>query len=380
MFAQFFPEKRLRRLRKLKRYLKSLHRKGKNMALNIRNLAEQLEISDRGLNDLKRQIVKSFDDEKIVRDILSRQLSDREETHCLSCDNEGDCFILNGIIHLRLKENKKAIKELKNANWHLRTKNETWNSITGLVLLGIALEEGGKYHLALHEYKKAYEILINNFLRIHVYDQIEKASQLKNELLDKLKELSAPNFSTAPLSETDTENINSNISSIDDKDYLALFSIPIFGSVEAGPDGIFHNVDPHDTFTIINNIEFQGQAFNVHNIHGAASIDRQITVTTTRDHGWLRVHGLSMNGWDISFNENDYVLFYKAPVASHLDYVIASNRDPSGELALMVKRFDKNNNQLRSKSKDTSKSYDPIPLDEDHQIVGVVIAVAKPAK
>ena len=349
------------------------------MALNIRNLAEQLEISDQELDDLKKQIVKSFDDEKIVRAILSRQLSDQEETHCLSCDNEGDCFILNGIIHLRLKENEKAIKELENANWHLRSKNETWNSIIGLVLLGIAREECGKNYLALREYKKAYETLTNNFLRIHVYDQIEKASQLKNDLRDKLKELSAPNLSAAPPSQTDSGNTNSNTSSMDDKDYLALFSIPIFGSVEAGPDGTFHNVDPHDTFTIINKVELQGQVYNVHNIHGTASTDHQITVMAARNHGWLRVHGLSMNDWEIPLEENDYVLFYQASIASHLDYVIVSNREPSGN-ALLVKRFDEKNKWLLSKSKDTSQPYNPIPVDDNHKIVGIVIAIAKPAK
>jgi tetratricopeptide (TPR) repeat protein len=192
------------------------------MALNIRNLTGQLEISDQGLDNLRKLIVKSFDDEKIVRAILSQRLSEREETHCLSCDDEGDCFILNGIIHLRLKENENAIKELENANWHLRSKNETWNSITGLVLLGIAHEECGKNNLALSEYKKAYEILTNNFLRIHVYDQIEKASQLKNELQDKLKELSAPDLSVAPPFQTDSRNTSSNSPSNDDKDYLAL--------------------------------------------------------------------------------------------------------------------------------------------------------------
>jgi hypothetical protein len=46
----------------------------------------------------------------------------------------------------------------------------------------------------------------------------------------------------------------------------------------------------------------------------------------------------------------------------------------------MVKRFDEGKNQLISKSKDTSKSYDPVPVDKDHQIVGIVIAIAKPAE
>jgi hypothetical protein len=48
-------------------------------------------------------------------------------------------------------------------------------------------------------------------------------------------------------------------------------------------------------------------------------------------------------------------------------------------MALIVKLFNaEKNNRLLSKSKDTSKSYGTISLDEDHQIVGVLIAVAKP--
>ena len=329
------------------------------MAFNLAKFTEQLEISDQGLNGLREQIVKSFDDEGEMRAILSQQCLNREKTHCLSCDNEGDCFILNGIIYLRLNETENAIKELENANQHLRSKDETWNSITGLVLLGIALEECRKNHLALREYKKAHEILINNYLRIHANDYIEKARQLKNELENKIKELSAPTLSAEPPSKINSVHISLNPTGNDDRDYLALFTIPIYGTVEAGPDGILH-IDHFNMFTIVNKVELQEQVFDVYSIHGTAAIDRQITVTTTRDHGWLRVHGLSMNGWDVPFNENDYVLFYRTSNASHLDYVIASKIDPSGEMALIVKRFDEKNSQLLSKSKDTSKFYDTV--------------------
>jgi hypothetical protein len=87
------------------------------MALNLEDLTELLEINDRGLDDLKNQIVASFGDEKKMRNILlSQHCLDREKTHCLSCDNEGDCFILNGIIYLRLNDTENAVKELENAN------------------------------------------------------------------------------------------------------------------------------------------------------------------------------------------------------------------------------------------------------------------------
>ena len=196
---------------------------------------------------------------------------------------------------------------------------------------------------------------------------------------NKLKQLSSQNLSVATYTQTSSAHTNLNPLNNDDKNYLALFSIPIYGTVEAGSDGILH-IDHFDTFTIVNKIELQGQAFDVYGIHGTASVDRQITITTTRTHGWLHVHGLSMNGWDMPFEEHDYVLFYRASVASHLDYVVASHLHPAGDIALITKRYDEKNNQLLSKSKDTSKSYDPIPLDKDHQILGIVIAVAKPAQ
>jgi phage repressor protein C with HTH and peptisase S24 domain len=347
------------------------------MTINLKKLTEQLEISNRELNDLKKQIIESFDDENKMCALLNQQCRNQEDVHCLSCDDEGDCFILDGIIYLRINDIENTIKELEHANQHLRGKDEIWNSIIGLVLLGIAFEKCKKNHLALYEYKKAHEKLKNNYLRVHANDYMEEARSLANELQNKINELSVPSASTAPPPQIDSGNTNPNPPSNDDKDYLTLFSIPIYGTVEAGPYGKLH-IDHFGDFTIVNKVELQGQSFEVHSVYGSVFIDRQITVTTTRDYGWLRVHGLSMNGWDMPFDENDYVLFYRSSVASHHDFVVASHRDASGEMALIVKRFDEKANQLLSKSNDTSDSYNPILLDEDHQIVGVVIAVAKP--
>jgi hypothetical protein len=114
-----------------------------------------------------------------------------------------------------------------------------------------------------------------------------------------------------------------------------------------------------------------------HNINFIKRTDN-VNTLVGKQYGWAKVLGDSMNGWDLPFDKNDYVLFCGTSVASHLDYVITSYRHPTGDMALTVKRFDEKNNLLLSKSKDTSRSYDPIPLDRDHQIVGIVIAVAKP--
>jgi len=346
-----------------------------NIALDLKTLIELLEITQPEIIvDLKESITKSFGDPKAMRSIIDRQCEFREQTHC-SCGNEAGCLILNGIAYLALGETEAAIKELENANQHFRIEDEIWNHIIGLVLIGNAYEKSEKKYRASREFEKARHVLTRNYLRVHVNDYMDKAQLLESGLQNKIKELSVPNLLIASPSEKDSEHIISNLSG-DDKDYLVLFAIPIYGTVEAGPDGVLH-IEHFDTFTIVNKVELQGQVFDVYSVHDTAFMERKIAVMATRTHGWMRVHGLSMNGWDISFDEDDYVLFYKASIASHGEYVIASHRDFSGEMVPIVKRFDAESNQLFSKSKDTSKSYDPIPLDEDHQIVGVVIAVAK---
>ncbi|MCL4530521.1 MAG: hypothetical protein M1282_14040, partial [Chloroflexi bacterium] len=128
-------------------------------------------------------------------------------------------------------------------------------------------------------------------------------------------------------------------------------------------------------------VEIEGKACSLHIIKKTSAGDRQITVQSNGDlYGWAPVIGKSMNAWDTPLNEGDYVLIYKTSVASHGDFVIAANRDSSGEMAPIVKRFDAENYVLLSKSNDKSRAYPPIPMDEDHQIVGVVIAVAKPTQ
>ena len=87
-----------------------------------------------------------------------------------------------------------------------------------------------------------------------------------------------------------------------------------------------------------------------------------------------------MNAWKMPFNEGDYVLFYESDEASHLDFVIVSSADPSGQVSFIVKRYDYFNNLLLSKSNDTTKDYAPIRRDEDHKIRGIVIAIAKPVE
>jgi SOS-response transcriptional repressor LexA len=98
-------------------------------------------------------------------------------------------------------------------------------------------------------------------------------------------------------------------------------------------------------------------------------------------YGLVKVEGKSMNNAKpININDGDYVLFSKQQHSEENDIVIASRRDENGEFAYMVKRHKKRDGLLVSESSgdDNSQPYEPIEINEDYQILGVVFAVVKP--
>jgi hypothetical protein len=351
------------------------------MALNLKYLIEQLEIVDPEIIALRIWVVSSFGNAMVMRGILDRQCANREQTNCYSCSDDGICSVITGVAHLDLGEINTAIKKLEDGNQHFRSKDETWNSVIGLVLLGKAYEKSGNNHQTLIEYKKALHLLTENYIRVHAndYDKLDKARPLETELNAHL----AQSFSPRPSPESHIQAYHfvakPNINTVgNERAYLSLFSIPIYGTVMAGEEGVVH-IDPvENTSTIVDKVELEGRPYAIFNVGGTASRDRQITLIPQESYGWLWVRGLSMNAWNIPLNEKDYVLFRKSQMAENNEFVIVSSRDTSVDNRLIVKRFDELNGQFLSRSTDTSRSYAPIPMDDDHKIVGVVIAVAKP--
>ena len=351
------------------------------MVLSLKTLIDQLEIVDPEIISLRSWVASSFGNAEVMRSILNRQCENRDQTKCYACEDEGICLVITGVAHLDLGEINTAIKDLENGNQHFRSKDETWNSIIGLLLLGKAYEKNDNSHQALIEYKRALHLLTENYIRFHAndYDALDKARTLKIELNDLATQPFSPRLSAATRAQTDPLNVKPNVNSIgNERAYLSLFSVPIYGTVTAGPDGEVHINPVENTFTIVNKLELEGRAYVVYSVGNTTSHDRQITLIPQESYGWAKVRGLSMNGWNTPFNENDFVLFREAQTANHNNFVIVSSRDASGDIALIVKRYDELNSLFLSKSTDTSKSYIPIPMGADHKIVGVVIAIAKP--
>jgi tetratricopeptide (TPR) repeat protein len=332
------------------------------MELNIEDLTELLEINDPGIIDLKGSIIKSFGDARKMRLMIDRQCENREQTHCYSCGNEAGCLILNGIIYLALGETEIAIKEVENANQHFCNEDKSWNHIIGLSLLGNAYEESKKDHRAFREYKKAHEILTNNYLRLYANDYIENAILLEKKLQDKLDELDphSPKKNTPQPA----------------KARLALPWMPTYTKLQESPNGPIWIEDlPQGKSAIVAKIILNESPHNVYSLKQDANL---ITLIKDRKYGWAKMSGDSMNrAKPLPILENDFVLFYKSDTADDNAIVIAAYSDNTGiDYQYVVRRYSQSIQSLVSETEPPNK-YNPMPIIDEVRIIGVVIAVAK---
>jgi tetratricopeptide (TPR) repeat protein len=334
------------------------------MPLNLKKLTELLEMNDPKIMGLKNSILESFGNDKKMRGIIDRQCENREQTHCYACSREAGCLILNGIAYLELGEIDTAIKEIENANQHFRGEGESWNQIIGLALLGNAYEENRKDHQALREFEKAYHVITRNYLRIHSKDYIDKAISLEKMLKNQLE--------NPDLNKKAKQTITS-------KSRLPMPWIPAYTGLQAGPNGpIWIELPLEGNGTSIDEIILDDKS---HNIYSEKQGDKLIKITNEKKYAWAKVSGNSMNACKpVPISENDFVLFYKSEDADNNAIIIASYPEDSGSgNQYVVKRYAKNDKLLISET-ELPDNHPPMPVIKETSILGVVIAVAKPAK
>ena len=151
------------------------------MILDLKTLAEQLEIKDQRMIKLKKLIMISLGNPSKMREIIDSQRECRDQTHCYSCSYESNCLVISGIAYLNLDEIKTAIEYLEEANRQFRIQDDLWNQIVSLALIGEAHEKNKKNYRALLEFEKAYTT-IKLFLQIHSTEYPKNAILLE-ELL-----------------------------------------------------------------------------------------------------------------------------------------------------------------------------------------------------
>jgi tetratricopeptide (TPR) repeat protein len=185
----------------------------------------------------------------------------------------------------------------------------------------------------------------------------------------------------------------------DEMEYI-IPSIPIFGQVTAGPKG-----EPYlDESTLTHakavdetlRIGFEGKKYKVNFINNV-----RVTFVDGKNYGWFKVKGKSMNNaTNNPISEGDYVLFCENhdPEACKGKIVVAFLPEINDKL-LMIKRlirlsadssFSKSgfrskvkfilqSESLLDKDPETNISYkEDIDIKYDFQLVGEVVAIAKP--
>lgn len=158
--------------------------------------------------------------------------------------------------------------------------------------------------------------------------------------------------------------------------------LPVYDQarIDADPHGKGNIQVSNRTPTAISNIMIGDQIYAIHAVRKSAlGSGGHIKLVQTRNYGWVKVHGDSMMDFNPRIEENDYVLFYHQQDSPDDNVVIVRQSDTSiDEFPHLIKEYRKRDGLLYSHNK--NKKYMPLKCYEDCQIVGIVIAVAKPQK
>ena len=161
---------------------------------------------------------------------------------------------------------------------------------------------------------------------------------------------------------------------------LLLPWIPKYKAVRAGASGSIL-FEPTNEFPFAPVVEIDNKPHRIHSLRGTSSTDHNVTLVNGVKYGWALVEGHSMNlSYPTPIPDGCYILFQGHNAAADNDIVVASKTEPDGNLAYMVKRYRNAEKELISETSETGPEYSPIKLGSRHQILGIVIAVAKPEK
>lgn len=329
-----------------------------------------LKIEDTIMERVRTSIVSSFDDIKNLRRILTRQCDNRDETNCFRCEQEGVCFFMNGVLQYKLGAIGEAVQTLEAASRYFRAQGDVWNGIVGRAMLASVHEANGEAHKAQPEYQNALDALTADHLRLHWTEYDEKALILQNLLDDQIKGCDKQAAKAQPSARARQKAARPTTR-------LTVPWMRAYGGFYANPNG------PTQT-------EFAQRGIKVHidvvildgKPHRIVSLrrgDNLLSLTEGKTYIWAKVSGDSMSAAKpVPINDNDFVLYYATNSADDGAIVVASCPDALGSgYQSVVKRFSKANRLLISET-DPPGLYEPMPINGNINIIGVVIAVAKP--
>lgn len=341
-----------------------------------------IQIEDDIIDEL-RQRVNAIDGVENAQALIAKLKEQiNAATRLRKLEDTSYYYILLACCYLPLNNLQKAIHTAQEAIEKARLCNLDWLEAMAHWLLSLMYRENDNtymYRTELNEARELTQRILNKHQKKGQYQKVDYCATI----VEKIEEEHA--YATKDAKENiGTSTLADNPSSQRQKrqpgDYLIATWLPVYNGVQAGLSGVSW-IEQIGYSIGISQIVIEGRHFNLFNLRKTSPTDRQIRIKPGERAGFIKVIGNSMNACTpTSIEENDYILFYKTPNATDGDIVIASQPSPGSDPAYIVKRYKAADKTLLSETNDTTQAYPPIKIGRRHQILGVVIAVAKPTQ
>ncbi len=346
------------------------------MDKEIEKILESIEINEKQtvLFDLRQQaLTATASDAKGVIE----QARNMRKGHFVGQDlfeNQPYYYLFEGYAHEVLRNREEAINCANRAASLFRMRNQQWNEALVHWFLSILYQRHSRKDDSCKELQIATAIL----------EGLAKGFQRDGRVADcqscqtVLRQL----YRYISLSKSDLELISP--ATQDHKGYLLPDWMPVYEQIQRDEKEIITWVEPNGSSGAEIQLIIIGERW--YSIKSVRPNDEKILLDSTREYGWAKVRGSDMNAAQpIPIADGDYVLFIKQPEVKEDDLVVASRwKDPKQkEYSYMVRKLGKKihgDNTLYSESSEVSDRYKPIPVGEDTQILGYVVAVAKPIR
>ena len=339
-----------------------------------------LEVEDDIIDELRKRV-------KAIEKVEDAQALIKELKECVKTatalrkiEDIPYYLILLSCCHLPINELDNAAQTAQEAIEKARLCNLDWFEAMAHWFLSLIYRESGEtllYRAELDQARSLTQKILNEHRIRGRYKNVAYCEVVVKKIEEEHAYATQEANKGIPESSSDTATDTGGRKS-QKGDYLDITWLPIYNSVQAGLGGVTW-VEEIGQKIGISQIVIADQHLNLFNLRKTSLADRQIRIRPGERAGFIRVIGNSMNACrPTPIEANNYVLFYKTQQAADGDIVIASHPSPGGEPAYIIKRYRDTDKTLISETNDTSQSYPPIKMSRQHQILGIVIAVAKP--
>lgn len=345
------------------------------MGKKIEEILESIEIDDHEtwLFDQRQRVLTATPADAMQ---IIQELNSWEQSHPAGRDRFGNqpyYFLFEAYAWKILLKQKEAVDRASRAISLFRMRDSQWNEAMGHWFLSSLYEIYSRKEDSCRELQTAASILetiAGGFQRVGDVTSCLGCQHMLRQLYRQIS-----------LSKSGVDLIPSAID--DHKVYLLPTWMPIYEQIQLGEENLPAWAEPSKNIAAeIQLIIIEEHWYSIKSVRPS---DEKIVLDRTREYGWAKVRGHDMNAVQpIRIEDGDYVLFIKQGHESEDDIVVASLWDiKKKEYSYIVRKLGKkvhSDNTLYSESSGFGDRYKPIPVGDGTQILGRVIAVAKPIK